>query len=68
MTSHGGNPARAARGRAAIFGPVAALLAAAAEIAAHALALPRLPWAIGAGIAAAGFRAWPGRYPALRGH
>ena len=54
MTSHGGNPARAARGRAAIFGPVAALLAAAAEIAAHALALPRLPWAIGAGIAAAG--------------
>lgn len=46
-------PKRTAHGDAAVFGPVPALLAAVAEIIAHALALPRLPWAIGAGIAAA---------------
>ena len=45
---------RTALGHAAIFGPISALLAAAIEIAAHALGLPRLPWAIGAGIAAVG--------------
>jgi hypothetical protein len=39
---------------AAVYGPVSALLAAAAEIVAHALALPPLPWAIGAGVAAVG--------------
>lgn len=45
---------RTAHSDAVIFGSISALLAAGAEVAAHALALPRLPWAIGAGVAAAG--------------